>query len=98
VDSKVISRRAVGRRRRLRERRPAPVHLDTAAQIEALLEAAAGLDRDVRQRCGKREAIATHKLRHTFASVLIACGEDPISLMRQIGHTDPTSPSASTPT
>ncbi|HEY6145060.1 MAG TPA: phage integrase SAM-like domain-containing protein [Solirubrobacterales bacterium] len=48
---------AVGRRRRLRERRPAPVHLDTAAQIEALLEAAAGLDRDVRQRCGEREAI-----------------------------------------
>jgi integrase len=191
---------AVGRRRRLRERRPAPVHLDTAAQIEALLEAAAGLDRDVRQRCGEREAIVatlvfagprahelcglrwrdvdlaggrlfigrsktdaglreikmlpllrdllashkatahsagpedlvfpsetgatrdpvnlrsrileptfkradellvsrglvplpkgltTHKLRHTFASVLIACGEDPISLMRQIGHTDP---------
>jgi len=192
---------AVGRRRRLRERRPAPVHLDTAAQIEALLKAAAALDRDVRQRFGEREAIVatlvfagprahelcglrwrdvdlaggrlfigrsktdaglreikmlpllrdllashkaaahpaspedfvfpsesgatrdpvnlrsrilepvfkradellvsrglvplpkgltTHKLRHTFASVLIACGEDPISLMRQIGHTDPT--------
>lgn len=192
---------AAGKRRRLRERRPAPVHLDTAAQIEALLEAAAELDRDPRQRCGMREAIVatlvlagprahelcglrwrdvdlaggrlfigrsktdagmreitmlpllrdllashkaaahpagpedlvfpsesgtgrdpgnlrsrvlaptfkgadellerrglvplpkgltTHKLRHTFASVLIACGEDPISLMRQIGHTDPT--------
>ena len=192
---------AAGKRRRLRARRPAPVHLDTAAQIEALLEAAAALDRDVRQRCGEREAIVatlvfagpranelcglrwrdvdlaagrlfigrsktdaglreikmlpllrdllashkaaahpggpedlvfpsetgtsrdpenlrsrilaptfkradellvsrglvplpkgltTHKLRHTFASILIACGEDPISLMRQIGHTDPT--------
>lgn len=33
--------------------------------------------------------LTTHKLRHTFASVLIACGEDPISVMTQIGHTDP---------
>ncbi len=36
------------------------------------------------------KGLTTHKLRHTFASALIACGEDPISLMRQIGHTDPT--------
>jgi Mrr N-terminal domain/Phage integrase family len=36
------------------------------------------------------KGLTTHKLRHTFASILIACGEDPISLMRQIGHTDPT--------
>ncbi|MBN8866046.1 MAG: tyrosine-type recombinase/integrase [Solirubrobacterales bacterium] len=35
------------------------------------------------------KGLSTHKLRHTFASVLIACGEDPISLMTQIGHTDP---------
>lgn len=192
---------AVGRRRRLRERRAAPAHLDTAAQIEALLEAAAELDRDPRQRCCERQAIVatlifagprahelcnlrwrdvdlaggrlfigrskteaglreitmlpilrdllashkarahragpeglvfpsasgsrrspdnlrsrvlaatferadgllvgrglvplprgltTHKLRHAFASVLVACGEDPISVMRQIGHTDPS--------
>lgn len=33
--------------------------------------------------------LTPHKLRHTFASVLIACGEDPISVMRQLGHTDP---------
>jgi integrase len=33
--------------------------------------------------------LTTHKLRHAFASVLIALGEDPISVMRQIGHTDP---------
>lgn len=33
--------------------------------------------------------LSTHKLRHTFASVLIACGEDPISVMTQIGHADP---------
>ena len=35
------------------------------------------------------KGLTTHKLRHTFASLLVACGEDPISLMRQIGHTNP---------
>ncbi|MEV4423062.1 site-specific integrase [Patulibacter sp. NPDC049589] len=30
-----------------------------------------------------------HKLRHTFASILVACGEDPASVMAQLGHTDP---------
>lgn len=33
--------------------------------------------------------LTTHKLRHTFASILIACGEDPASVMAQLGHTDP---------
>ncbi len=33
--------------------------------------------------------LTTHKLRHAFASILIAFGEDPISVMTQIGHTDP---------
>jgi site-specific recombinase XerD len=33
--------------------------------------------------------ISPHKLRHTFASILIACGEDPASVMNQLGHTDP---------
>jgi integrase len=33
--------------------------------------------------------VTPHKLRHTFASVLVACGEDPSSVMAQIGHTDP---------
>lgn len=36
------------------------------------------------------QGITSHKLRHTFASVLIACGEDPISVMGQLGHTDPS--------
>lgn len=35
------------------------------------------------------KGITTHKLRHTFASVLIATGEDPASVMAQLGHTDP---------
>jgi len=191
---------AEGKRRRLVESRPAPVHIDSAAQIEALLEAAAELDRDPHYELAEREAIVgtfvlggpraielghmlwrdidlagarifigrsktaaglreieiqpilrdilaaykaiayrgdpdalvfptltgrrrdpdnlrtrvlgptferadellenrgqvplprgltTHKLRHAFASVLIALGEDPVSVMTQIGHTDP---------
>jgi integrase len=36
------------------------------------------------------KGLTAHKLRHTFASVLIACGEDPNSVMAQLGHTDPT--------
>lgn len=48
---------AEGKRRRLRESRPAPVHIDSAAQIEALLEAAAELDRDPRYELSEREAI-----------------------------------------
>jgi len=192
---------AEGKRRRLRERRPAPVHIDSAAQVEALLEAATELDRDPHYELAEREAIVatllfsgprahelcnllwrdvdlangrlfigrsktpaglreirmlpvlldvlaaykatayrgdpddlvfptltgarrdpdnlrgrvlaavlgradellerrglvplprgltSHKLRHAFASILVACGEDPVSVMRQIGHTDPS--------
>jgi integrase len=33
--------------------------------------------------------ITPHSLRHTFTSVLFAIGEDPVSVMRQLGHTDP---------
>jgi integrase len=33
--------------------------------------------------------LTPHKLRHTFASVLVACGEDPASVMAQLGHSDP---------
>lgn len=192
---------AEGKRRRLRERRPAPVHIDSAAQVEALLEAATELDRDPHYELAERETIVatllfsgprahelcnllwrdvdlangrlfigrsktpaglreirmlpvlrdvlaaykatayrgdpddlvfptltgsrrdpdnlrgrvlaavlrcadellerrglvplprgltSHKLRHAFASILVACGEDPVSVMRQIGHTDPS--------
>jgi integrase len=33
--------------------------------------------------------LTAHKLRHTFASIMFACGEDPYSVMRMLGHTDP---------
>lgn len=33
--------------------------------------------------------ITPHKLRHTFASVLVALGKDPTYVMNQLGHTDP---------
>lgn len=35
------------------------------------------------------KGVTPHKLRHTYASILVACGEDPSSVMSQIGHTDP---------
>lgn len=35
------------------------------------------------------EGVTAHKLRHTFASILVACGEDPHTVMRHLGHTDP---------
>ena len=35
------------------------------------------------------ERLTPHKLRHTFASVLVALGVDPGSVMDQLGHTDP---------
>jgi hypothetical protein len=35
------------------------------------------------------KGLTTHKLRHAFAPILVALGEDPISVMRKIGHTDP---------
>lgn len=32
--------------------------------------------------------VTAHKLRHTFASVLVAIGEDPATVMKQLGHKD----------
>jgi hypothetical protein len=33
--------------------------------------------------------VTAHKLRHTFASILIALGRDPAYVMTQLGHADP---------
>jgi integrase len=33
--------------------------------------------------------ITPHKLRHTFASILVAIGKDPTYVMQQLGDTDP---------
>src|SRR5690348_15387343 len=33
--------------------------------------------------------ITPHKLRYTFASILVAIGKDPTYVMQQLGHTDP---------
>jgi integrase len=35
------------------------------------------------------KGVTPHKLRHTFASILVACGEDPASVMAQLGHANP---------
>lgn len=44
---------------------------------------------EARGRVPLPKGLTPHHLRHTFASVLIACGEDPITVMKQLGHTDP---------
>lgn len=36
------------------------------------------------------DGLTPHKLRHTFASLLVALGVDPGAVMDQLGHTDPT--------
>lgn len=36
------------------------------------------------------ERVTPHSLRRTFASVLVAIGEDPAYVMNQLGHTDPS--------
>lgn len=35
------------------------------------------------------QGLTPHKLRHTFASILVALGHDPASVMAALGHTDP---------
>jgi integrase len=51
---------AAGKRRRLKEQAPRAVHLDTAEQIQALLDAAGELDsRPGAQTAGRRALIAT---------------------------------------
>lgn len=35
------------------------------------------------------EGLTPHKMRHTFASLLVATGADPVHVMEQLGHTDP---------
>jgi hypothetical protein len=32
--------------------------------------------------------LSPHGLRHTYASILVAVGKDPVSVMVQLGHTD----------
>jgi integrase len=51
------------------------------ARAEELLEA--------RGQASLAPGITPHSLRHTFTSLLFAIGEDPVSVMRQLGHTDP---------
>ena len=33
--------------------------------------------------------VTPHKLRHTFASIMVAIGKDPVAVMKALGHTDP---------
>lgn len=55
--------------------------LPVLARAEELLEA--------RGLSSLPPGITPHSFRHTFTSLLFAIGEDPVSVMRQLGHTDP---------
>jgi integrase len=44
---------------------------------------------EARDQTSLARGITPHSLRHTFTSLLFAIGEDPVSVMRQLGHTDP---------
>src|SRR5207302_9489510 len=35
------------------------------------------------------DGLMPHKLRHTFASLLVALGTDPVAVMHQLGHEEP---------
>jgi integrase len=56
--------------------------------LKPALERADELLADRRQHPLPR-GVTPHKLRHTFASILIALGRDPRHVMDQLGHTDP---------
>ncbi len=55
--------------------RPALARADQLLEMRGQLPLPAGL--------------STHGLRHTYASILVAVGEDPVSVMVKLGHTDP---------
>jgi hypothetical protein len=50
--------------------------------------ARAGERLEARNQASLSPGITPHSLRHTFTSLLFAIGEDPVSVMRQLGHTD----------
>ena len=57
-----------------------------------VLDAAVALANDKLNAAGEAplpEGLTPHKLRHTFASILVCIGVDPGSVMDQLGHTDP---------
>lgn len=56
-----------------------------------LRPALARANRDLEQagRTPLPEGVTCHRLRHTYASVVVALGEDPRYVMAQLGHTDP---------
>jgi integrase len=79
----LASNPAVGKRRRMKVSKKRPVHLDSAEQIEILLEAAGDLDRgdnviEVQDRHGKtwtqRPALLTTGRRAAFATLLLGGG------------------------
>jgi len=68
-------------------RRPAKNNLRPRVFNAALKRANENLERD--GLVPLPDGLTPHKLRHSYASLLIALGEDPVRVMGQLGHTDP---------
>lgn len=70
----------------LRQRVVLPVAREAAARLDRRAEEQGTGQPDVQP---LPVGISPHKPRHTFASVLVALGNDPAYVMGQLGHTDP---------
>lgn len=67
--------------------RPSKDNLRSRVIAPAIRRASASLEaKDLGQ---LPDRLTPHGLRHTYASILVALGEDPRHVMEQIGHTDP---------
>src|SRR5204862_461511 len=89
-----IAEVARSKRQKAREGRLSPVMINKTLTGLAQVLAAAVDDGYIARNPARGEAplppgITAHKLRHTFASLLAACGEDPAYVMAQLGHADP---------
>ena len=67
--------------------RPSKDNLRSRVIAPAIRRASATLEAD--DLAPLPDGLTPHGLRHTYASILVALGEDPRHVMEQIGHTDP---------
>ena len=62
--------------------------MPASASIRPVVQRADELLADRGRTAAPGRRVTAHKLRHTFASILFVRGEDPPTVMAQLGHTD----------